>query len=98
MTPARLALLVGSLAVLLVAVWLVFVGAPPNGPPPTTIANVPTPGTSSAATSQPAQGSGRQSVAPVSSAASETSAPGETTAPGDPLAKQAPPHSADPKQ
>jgi murein DD-endopeptidase MepM/ murein hydrolase activator NlpD len=99
MTPARLALLVGSLVVLVVAVWLVFVGVPPATPSPSNVANLPSPSSAAVPSTQATAG---QSAAPSTSAPGETLAPGATGGPSasatpeNSLAKEAPPLSADP--
>ena len=57
MTPARLAALGISLALLLVAVWVVFIGLPPSAPAPTNVASVPTPSEGGSIASLPATSS-----------------------------------------
>ena len=93
MTPARLGLLAVSLVALIVAVYVVFVGAGPNTVPPT----------------QVAQASAGASASPlaVTSAAPSSALPGPTGSAGasasaqptlNPLAKTVPAHSVDPGQ
>ena len=93
MTPARLAALGISLALLLVAVWVVFIGLPPSAPAPTNVANVPTPSGGSSSASLPA-------TAQASAVPGSTAGPDASAAPAslDPLLKQIPAHSVDPAQ
>jgi murein DD-endopeptidase MepM/ murein hydrolase activator NlpD len=94
MTPARLAALGISIAVLLVAVWLVFVGVPPSAPTPTNVANVPTPsGGGSSGASLPA--TSQSPAAPGGTLGPDASA---APSPLDPLLKEVPAHSTDPGQ
>ena len=95
MTPARIALLVGALVLLVGAVWLVFVGAPPSSPRATAVAGLPSPGASLG--QSPSDSAGASSV-PVSPF--ETAGPSSSTTPVplDPLLKEVPAHSVDPAQ
>jgi len=94
LTPARIGLLIGSLVLLVGAVWLVFVGVPNNpSAAPTQVANVPTLGA--------AQTSATHSAKPDETGAPETSiTPGDgaSAAPPNPLLKEVPAHSVDPGQ
>jgi len=95
MTPARIALLVGALVLLVGAVWLVFVGAPPSSPRATAVAGLPSPGASLG--QSPSESAGGSSV-PLSPSGTTGPNSSMTPAPLDPLLKEVPAHSVDPAQ
>jgi murein DD-endopeptidase MepM/ murein hydrolase activator NlpD len=101
-TPVRLAALVGSLVVLFVAVWLVFLGPNPSQPGATPVAQAPTgsPGESTGAPGSPSPPGEVPGEAP--SAAPDSPAPGSADpqpepTPANPLAKEVPPRSVEPE-
>lgn len=92
-TPARLGALGISIAVLIVAVWLVFVGLPAGpAPQPSNVAVKP----SSSASGTPAP-AGSASSSPGASSSMGAPASAEPS-PGNPLLKQPAAHSVDPDQ
>jgi murein DD-endopeptidase MepM/ murein hydrolase activator NlpD len=92
MTPVKLAALGGSVIVLFIAVWLVFLVPPstPGAPRATDVAALPS---GSSATSGPSTPNGT----PATAAPGATNQPSESLAPPNPLLKDVPSHSVDPK-